>query len=89
MFFVLLLGAANSFANDSAPIVQPGPPGEDGQLLTAAQAVEITDTRYSPDDVVFMQNMIVHHQQAVDMALVFVVSISRLIVGHFGRVGLE
>ena len=69
VFFVLLLGAANSFANDSAPIVQPGPPGEEGQLLTAAQAVEITDTSYSPDDVVFMQDMIVHHQQALDMAL--------------------
>ena len=87
VFFVLLLGAANSFANDSAPIVQPGPPGEDGQLLTAAQAVEITDTSYSPDDVVFMQDMIVHHQQALDMALLVEARTNRTELGDIaGRI---
>ena len=55
VFFALLLVVAKSLADDSAPILQPGPPGEDGQLLTAAQAVEITDTSYSSDDVVFMR----------------------------------
>ena len=87
VFFVLLLGAANSFANDSAPIVQPGPPGEEGQLLTAAQAVEITDTSYSPDDVVFMQDMIVHHQQALDMALLVEARTNRTELGDIaGRI---
>ena len=87
VFFVLLLGAANSFANDSAPIVQPGPPGEEGQLLTAAQAVEITDTSYSPDDVVFMQDMIVHHQQALDMALLVEARTNRAALGDIaGRI---
>ena len=87
VFFVLLLGAANSFANDSAPIVQPGPPGEEGQLLTPAQAVEITDTSYSPDDVVFMQDMIVHHQQALDMALLVEARTNRTELGDIaGRI---
>ena len=87
VLFALPLGAAGSSAIDSAPIVQPGPPGEDGQLLTAEQAVEITDTRYSPDDVVFMQNMIVHHQQAVDMALLVEARTNRTELGDIaGRI---
>ena len=87
VYFALLLGAANSLANKSAPIVQPGPPGENGQLLTAAQAVEITDTSYSPDDVVFMQDMIVHHQQALDMALLVEARTNRAALGDIaGRI---
>ena len=50
-----------------APIVQPGAPGEPSRAITSQQAIQIADTRFSPDDVRFMQDMIVHHQQAVDM----------------------
>ena len=52
----------------SAPIVQPGAPGETGQVLSAEEAVRITDTSYSPADTHFMQMMIPHHEQALEMA---------------------
>jgi len=50
------------------PIVQPGAPGQSARTLSAEEAVDIADTSYSPDDVLFMQNMIPHHAQAVEMA---------------------
>ncbi|MCZ0944489.1 MAG: DUF305 domain-containing protein, partial [Gammaproteobacteria bacterium] len=51
-----------------APIVKPGAPGEQSQALTADEAIDIAVSSYSPDDVRFMQDMIPHHQQAVQMA---------------------
>ncbi len=51
-----------------APIVQPGKPGEPARELTAEEAIDIAVSSYSPDDVRFMQDMIPHHQQAVQMA---------------------
>ena len=51
-----------------APIVQPGAPGEDSRTLSAEEATEIADTAYSPADVVFLQDMIPHHHQAMEMA---------------------
>ncbi|HZX25159.1 MAG TPA: DUF305 domain-containing protein, partial [Woeseiaceae bacterium] len=60
---VMFLSAAAA-----APIVQPGAPGEPARELTAEEAVEIADTSYSPADVRFMQDMIPHHHQALEMA---------------------
>ncbi len=51
-----------------APIVQPGAPGEPARVLSAEEAIEIADTSYSPADVQFMQDMIPHHHQALEMA---------------------
>jgi len=50
------------------PIVLPGAPGQSTRTLTAQEAIDIADNSYSPDDVLFMQNMIPHHAQAVEMA---------------------
>ncbi len=50
------------------PIIQPGAPGEPVRELSAEEAIEIADTSYSPDDVRFMQDMIPHHHQAVEMS---------------------
>ena len=51
-----------------APIVQPGAPGQAPRTLNAQEAVQIADNRFSTDDVRFMQDMIQHHHQAVQMA---------------------
>ena len=63
---MLLLAA--TLAADPAPIVQPGKPGEPARELTAEQAIDVAVSSYSIDDVRFMQDMIPHHQQAVEMA---------------------
>ncbi|MFK7829593.1 MAG: DUF305 domain-containing protein [Congregibacter sp.] len=50
------------------PIIQPGAPGAEARELSAEEASEIAQSSYSPDDVRFMQDMIPHHNQAVQMA---------------------
>jgi len=51
----------------SPPIFQPGAPGQPTRTVTAAQAVELGRTTFTTADVRFMQHMIVHHAQAVEM----------------------
>jgi uncharacterized protein (DUF305 family) len=64
---LLMSGSAVAMAQ-SAPILQPGAPGQPGKMLSADEASEIARSSYSPADVAFMRGMIVHHQQAVAMA---------------------
>ncbi len=63
-----LLFFALSAQAQEAPIVQPGAPGEPSRQLSADEAISIAGTSYSPDDVRFMQDMIPHHHQALEMA---------------------
>ncbi len=63
-----LFSAATGATAQDVPIVQPGAPGEAPRQLSPEEAVRIADTRFSPDDVRFMQDMIRHHRQAVRMA---------------------
>lgn len=65
---VLFLAASSASARQDVPIVQPGAPGQKTTRLTAEQAVKLADARYTVDDVVFMRDMIHHHDQAVQMA---------------------
>jgi uncharacterized protein (DUF305 family) len=65
--FGLLAAASGAMAQD-VPILQPGAPGQAPKQLSPQDAVKVAETRYSPDDVRFMQGMIHHHQQAVEMA---------------------
>ena len=50
------------------PILQPGAPGEPTRKLDAETAVNIANSSYSVADVEFMQDMIIHHQQALIMS---------------------
>lgn len=50
------------------PIVQPGAPGEGVRKISADEANKIAKASYTQDDLQFMQDMIPHHQQAVEMA---------------------
>ncbi len=51
-----------------APIVLPGAPGDVPREISAEEATTIANTSYSPDDVRFMQDMIPHHHQALEMS---------------------
>jgi uncharacterized protein (DUF305 family) len=65
---IILLAHASAAIAQDAPIIQPGAPGEATRELSADEAIEIANTSYSPDDTLFMQDMIPHHNQAVQMS---------------------
>ena len=63
-----LLAVGSGAMAQNVPILQPGAPGQAPKQLSPQEAVRVAETRFSPDDVRFMQGMIHHHQQAVQMA---------------------
>ena len=69
---ILLSGLALILIADpvlsNSPIVQPGAPGELPRELSAEEAIEVADTRYTGSDAQFMRDMIPHHQQALEMS---------------------
>jgi len=54
--------------SSNSPILQPGAPGELPRALSAEEAIEVADTRYTASDAQFMEDMIPHHQQALEMS---------------------
>ena len=62
-------GACRSAAPPAAtpPIVQPGAPGQPSRVIAAAQASDLSRVQYTGADIKFMQGMIGHHAQAVEM----------------------
>jgi uncharacterized protein (DUF305 family) len=61
-------GACRSANVASSPqIVQPGAPGESTQVISAVAAVDLSKVGHTAADVKFMQGMIGHHAQAVEM----------------------
>jgi uncharacterized protein (DUF305 family) len=61
--------AANRAGIDGTPpqIIQPGAPGEAPRVIAADQAADLSAVRFTAADVRFMQGMIGHHAQALDM----------------------
>jgi uncharacterized protein (DUF305 family) len=59
-------GQSSSPEPESAPIVQPGAPGQSSKRITAEEAAP-PPRAPSAVDVSFMQGMIMHHSQAVQM----------------------
>ena len=62
---VILSISLSNYINSATVIVQPGSPGEASQLIDATTAIKISDTSYTHDDVMFLQQMIPHHEQAL------------------------
>lgn len=63
-----VLALTSAATAQDVPIVQPGAPGQEARTLSADEAVQLANNRYSDADVAFMQNMIPHHAQAVEMS---------------------
>ncbi|MBU1347790.1 MAG: DUF305 domain-containing protein [Alphaproteobacteria bacterium] len=59
--------AAQAAGGAPAPIVQPGAPGAASRVISAETAVAMSRPTFTEHDVAFMQHMIVHHAQAVEM----------------------
>ena len=60
--------ASPAAAPQSAPpIVQPGAPGEASRVISAAAASDLSQVEYTGADIKFMQGMIGHHAQALEM----------------------
>jgi uncharacterized protein (DUF305 family) len=66
-----LVGAAGvscrTGADAAPPLIQPGAPGQSSRVITAEKAVDSKGTRHTDADVRFMQGMIGHHAQALEM----------------------
>ena len=70
--FAIVLAAAGQACRtgtgSAVPILQPGAPGQATRVITPDQASRATAVRYTEADVRFMQGMIGHHAQALEMA---------------------
>jgi uncharacterized protein (DUF305 family) len=66
---VATIGAACGAAGAAQvpPIVQPGAPGEASRVITAERAADLSQVRHTAADVRFMQDMMAHHAQALEM----------------------
>jgi uncharacterized protein (DUF305 family) len=70
VFAILLVAAAAASCRTGgggAAIVQPGAPGQESKVVNAEQARDLSKVQFTPADVRFMQGMIHHHAQAIDM----------------------
>ena len=72
LFPVLLLASVLSGSScrstGAAPaIVQPGAPGEAARVVTPQRAADLSRVQHTEADVRFMQGMMAHHAQALDM----------------------
>ncbi|MGP3911911.1 DUF305 domain-containing protein [Nonomuraea sp. 10N515B] len=57
-------------ADSTAPVIAPGRPGELAKTLSPGEAATaVPSPTANAADVTYVQDMIVHHQQALDMAL--------------------
>ena len=63
------LGASFLLAQGFAapPLQNPGAPGQDSRAITAEESIEMSRSTHTEADARFMQHMIVHHAQAVEM----------------------
>jgi uncharacterized protein (DUF305 family) len=71
LLFLVIFGLSQtlSAADLKTPIIQPGAPGLPSKTLTPEVATSIANTSFSSADVIFMQEMIIHHQQALEMSI--------------------
>ncbi len=63
----LAAAACGAAAQPHPPLVQPGAPGESSRVIATDKAVDVSHVGHTAADVRFMQGMIGHHAQAVEM----------------------
>lgn len=63
----LVTSACGGSRQTHPPIVQPGAPGEATRVIGADKAADVSRVGHTAADARFMQGMIAHHAQAVEM----------------------
>jgi uncharacterized protein (DUF305 family) len=63
------------------PIVQPGAPGEASKVISAEEASALASLEHTEADVRFVQGMIAHHAQAIEM--------TKLLAAHSERDSMQ
>ncbi len=66
--FLTLACLSNNFTDEEPRILQAGAPGEASRSLDLQELTSIVQPTYNQADVDFMQGMIHHHNQALEMA---------------------
>jgi uncharacterized protein (DUF305 family) len=69
MFLIAALAPLGAAAQEEASIIQPGAPGQPSRAITAEVASDLAGILHTDADVEFMQGMIMHHSQALDMTV--------------------
>ena len=70
---ILLIASAGAACRTAAvadarpPLLQAGAPGQPSRAVSAMQASDLSQVQYTGADIKFMQGMIGHHAQAVEM----------------------
>lgn len=68
LLLVALAACRGDAGEGEVRTVQPGAPGEATRVLTVEEAASLEHVTHTPADVRFMQGMIPHHAQALEMA---------------------
>jgi uncharacterized protein (DUF305 family) len=66
-FGVTACKTASGGSSSGTRILQPGAPGQETKTIGTEQATDLSKVGHTPADVKFMQGMIGHHAQAVEM----------------------
>jgi uncharacterized protein (DUF305 family) len=66
---LVLVGCTSHPEEDRPPVIAPGLPGEPASTIPPNQLSSVRPVPPNDADLRFVRNMIVHHQQAVEMAL--------------------
>jgi uncharacterized protein (DUF305 family) len=65
-------GGSATTAQANPPLIQPGAPGAENRVVSAANAADLSQVQHTAADVRFMQGMIGHHAQALEMTALLV-----------------
>jgi uncharacterized protein (DUF305 family) len=66
---LVLAGCTSHPEEDRPPVIAPGRPGEPASTIPLNQISPVRPVPPNDADVLYVRNMIVHHQQAIEMAL--------------------
>jgi uncharacterized protein (DUF305 family) len=67
LLLTLILTASCHATTQGAKIIQPGAPGTESHVISRDRALDLSQVQATKADIEFMQGMIHHHLQAMDM----------------------